>query len=261
MPGLLRDVRHALRRLLKSPGFAFSAGLTLALGIGATTLVYSVVQAVLLNSLPFPDAKRLVVLAESQNGQDFSVAWPNFEDWRAQAHSFAGMAGYELEHFQYFDGSHTILPRGMRVSAAFFPVLRAQPVAGRVFTPAEDHPGGTPVVVLSYHFWQNELHGNPSVVGSTLDLSDQAYTVVGIMPVGFQYFYGHPEDFYVARTEGVRAGLQQPHGTWKHSRIGAAGSGGKRNGCADRDGRHCGTPGRAVSGYESRPLGDAESAD
>ena len=192
------DFRHALRRFFKSPGFSCSAVLTLALGIGAATLVYSVIQAVLLNSLPFPDSSRLVVLSEAENGQDFSVAWPNLEDWRSQAHSFEGMSGYTLDHFQYFDGSRTILPRAMRVQAAFFPLLRAKPLAGRVFTTTEDRPGGTPVVVLSYHFWQNELHANPAIVGSTLDLSGQAYTVVGIMASGFQFFYGHPEDFYVS---------------------------------------------------------------
>src|SRR5580692_4504592 len=198
MRGIILDIRHALRRLIQTPGFAFSAVLTLALGIGATTLVYSVIQSVLLNSLPFRDANRLVVLSEAANGEDFSVAWPNFEDWRMQAHCFEGMAGYALEHFQYFDGEHTILPRAMRASAAFFTLLRAQPIAGRVFTAAEDRAGGPAVVVLGYRFWQNELHGDPAIVGRTLNLSGEPYTVIGIMPPRFQYFYGHPEDFYVS---------------------------------------------------------------
>jgi putative ABC transport system permease protein len=198
MRGIILDIRHALRRLIQTPGFAFSAVLTLALGIGATTLVYSVIQSVLLNSLPFRDANRLVVLSEAANGEDFSVAWPNFEDWRMQAHCFEGMAGYALEHFQYFDGEHTILPRAMRASAAFFTLLRAQPIAGRVFTAAEDRAGGPAVVVLGYRFWQNELHGDPAIVGRTLNLSGEPYTVIGIMPPRFQYFYGQSEDFYVS---------------------------------------------------------------
>jgi len=197
MRGLVQDVRHALRRLGKTPGFTFTAVLTLALGIGATTLVYSVIQAVLLNRLPFPHPEQLLVLAEAENGSDFSVAWPNFEDWRAQSYSFEGMAAYTFEHFEYFDGTHTILPRGVRVSAAFFPILRAQPARGRVFGESEDRPGGNPVVVLSHDFWQNQLSGSKTAIGSTLDLSGQPYTIIGIMPSDFRYFYGRGADFYM----------------------------------------------------------------
>lgn len=197
MLGLTQDLRHALRRISKSPGFAFTAVLTLALGIGATTLVYSVVQAVLLNSLPFAHADQLFVLSEAEKGQDFSVAWPNLEDWRAQAHSFEGMAGYALEHFQYFDGTHTTLPRAGRVSAEFFRILQVQPVEGRTFTDSEDRPGGPPVIVLSHEFWQNQLHSSRSAIGSTLDLSGQAYVIIGIMPASFRFFYGRPPDFYI----------------------------------------------------------------
>jgi predicted permease len=197
MQGLVQDLRHSLRRLAKSPGFTFIAVLTLALGIGATTLVYSVIQAVLLNSLPFPHADRLLVLAEEEKGEDFSVAWPNLEDWRDQSHSFEGMAGYTREHFQYFDGTRTILPRGARVSAAFFPILQVQPQAGRAFTESEDKPGGSPVVVLGHDFWQNQLHGSATAIGSNIDLSGEPYTVIGIMPAEFRYFYGSPVDFYL----------------------------------------------------------------
>ncbi len=197
MPGLFQDLRHSLRRLAKSPGFTLTAVLTLTLGIGATTLVYSVIQAVLLNSLPFPHADHLLILAEEEKGDDFSVAWPNFEDWRTQSQSFDGMAGYTLEHFQYFDGTHTILPRGARVSAAFFPILQVQAQAGRPIAEAEDQPGGPPVVVLGHDFWMNQLHGSATAVGSSLNLSGQPYTVIGIMPAEFRFFYGKPVDFYL----------------------------------------------------------------
>jgi putative ABC transport system permease protein len=195
--GLIEDIRRALRRMSKYPGVAFTAVLTVALGIGATTLVYSVVQAVLLNSLPFANAEQLFVLSEAEKGQDFSVPWLDFQDWQAQAHSFDGMAGYALEHFQYFDGTHTTLARAGRVSADFFRVLQVQAIDGRAFTGSEDRPGGAPVAVLSYQFWQNQLHGADTAVGSTLDLSGQAYTIIGIMPAGFQFFYGRPADFYI----------------------------------------------------------------
>jgi putative ABC transport system permease protein len=197
MQGLVQDVRHGLRRLGKSPSFTFTAVITLALGIGATTVVYSVVQSVLLNSLPFPHARRLFVLSEAVRGEDFSVAWPNFEDWRAQSHSFEAMAGYTLEHFEYFDGMHATLPRAARVSSSFFRILQVQPADGRTFTDSEDRPGGSPVVVLSHDFWRSQLHGSRTAIGSTLDLSGRAYTIVGIMPPEFRFFYGRPADFYL----------------------------------------------------------------
>src|ERR1700737_3544677 len=134
---LMQDFRHGLRRSSKSPAFTLTAVLTLALAMGATTVVYSVVQAVLLNSLSFPQPEQLYVLAESQKGQTFSVAWPNFDDWRRQSRSFEGMAAYQLSHFEYFDGNHTILPRAAVVTAEFFPLLRAQPIKGRAFSDAE----------------------------------------------------------------------------------------------------------------------------
>ena len=195
---VIQDLRYSLRRLRNAPGFTFTAVLTLALGMGATTAMYSVIQAVLLNSLPFPHPERLYIFRESTKGGDMSVAWPNFQDWRAQQHSFEGLAGYQLKHFEFFDGTHTVLPRGAQVSAEFFPLLRAQPLLGRVFTQAEDKPGAPPVAVLSYRFWQSELHGSPNVVGSAINLSGSLYTVLGVMKPQFRFFLGsRPEDFYV----------------------------------------------------------------
>lgn len=195
---MIQDLRYSLRRLAKSPGFALTAVLTLALGIGATTVVYSVVQAVLVKSLPFPDVKQLYMLSESQReGQQMSVAWPNFEDWRQQQHSFEAIAGTDESHFDYFDGTRTSLVRAATVSASFFSILRAQAALGRTFTDAEDRPGAAPVVVLNHSFWQNQLHGSENIVGSTLNLSGKLYTVIGVLPANFQFFYGRPEDFYV----------------------------------------------------------------
>lgn len=195
---VVQDLRYALRRLRNSPGFTATAVLTLALGMGATTAMYSVIQAVLLNSLPFSHPERLYIFRESTKGGDMSVAWPNFEDWRAQQHSFEGLAAYDLKHFEFFDGTHSTLPRAAEVSAEFFPLLRAQPLLGRVFSNAEDKPGTPAVVVLNYKFWQNELHGDPKIVGSGIDLSGKPYTVIGVMRPGFRFFLGaRPEDFYV----------------------------------------------------------------
>jgi putative ABC transport system permease protein len=187
---ILQDLRY-------SPAFAATAILTLALGMGATTAMYSVIQAVLLNALPFPNAKKLLVFRESEKGGPMSVAWPNFEDMRAQQHSFEGLAAFQLKHFEYFDGSHTTLPRAAEVTAEFFPLLGAKAAMGRVFNQTEDRPGAPAVVVLGHRFWQNELHADPNIVGRSLTLSGKLYTVIGVTIPQFQFFFGRPEDFYI----------------------------------------------------------------
>lgn len=194
---IIQDLRYSLRRLRNSPGFTITAVLTLAVGMGATTAMYSVIQAVLLNSLPFPHPEHLYIFREAANTQEMSVAWPNFEDWRAQQHSFEGLAAYRIEHFEYFDGAHTTLPRGAQVSAEFFSLLRTQPFMGRIFTQAEDKPGAPAVVVVGHRFWQHELHGDPKIVGHAINLSGKPYTVLGVTQPGFQFFMGRPEDFYI----------------------------------------------------------------
>jgi predicted permease len=194
---LIQDLRYSLRRLRNSPGFTATAVLTLALGMGATTAVYSVIQAVLLNTLPVPHAERLYVFREAAKAQGMSVAWPNFEDWRAQQHSFEGLAAYQLKHFDYFDGTHTSLPRAAEVTNEFFPLLRAHPILGHVFGPIDDKPGAPAVVVLGYSFWQNQLHGDSKIIGSSIDLSGKPYTVIGVMPPEFHFFLERPEDMYV----------------------------------------------------------------
>lgn len=193
----IQDFRYSLRRLRNSSGFATTAVLTLALGMGATTAMYSVIQAVLLNSLPFPHPEQLLIFRESEKTQQMSVAWPNFEDMRAQQRSFEGLAAFDSKQCQYFDGEHITLPSAAQVTADFFPILAAKAEIGRVFTQSEDKPGAPAVVVLGHRFWQNELHRDPNVIGKSLNLSGKLYTVLGVMPSEFHYFIGHPEDFYV----------------------------------------------------------------
>jgi len=194
---LIQDLRYSLRRLNKSPGFTATAVLTLALGMGATTAVYSVIHAVLLNRLPFPHPEQLLVFRESENAQEMSVAWPNFADWRAQQHSLDGLAAFQSRHFDFFDGTHTTLTRGAQVTADFFSLLGAKAEMGRVFGEPEDQPGATPVVVVGHKFWQNQLHRDAAIVGKAVNLNGKLYTVVGVLPAGFQFFFGRSEDFYV----------------------------------------------------------------
>ena len=194
---IVQDLRYSLRRLRNSPGFATTAVLTLALGMGAATAMYSVIQAVLLNSLPFPHPEKLLVFRESEKGQGMSVAWPNFEDLRAQQHSFAGLAAYQGKSVQYFDGEHTTLPAAMQCTSEFFPLLGAKAEIGRVFTGSEDKPGAPAVMVLAHKFWQNQLHADPNIVGKAINLSGKLYSVLGVMPAEFHFWLGQSEDIYL----------------------------------------------------------------
>jgi putative ABC transport system permease protein len=195
--GIIQDLRYALRHLHKAPGFTITAVLTLALGMGATTAMYSVIQAVLLNSLPIPDAARVYIVRESTKSGPMSVAWPNFQDWRAQQHSFEPLAAFSGKGFQFFDGVRTTVIGGLEVTPEFFSVTRAHPEMGRFFTTAEDRPGAPSIAVLNYKFWKSELHGDSKVIGSPINLSGKLYTVVGITAPGFHFWMNQPESVYL----------------------------------------------------------------
>jgi len=171
--------------------------LTLALGMGATTAMYSVIQAVLLNSLPIPDAERLYIVRESTKNSPMSVAWPNFENWRDQQRSFEPLAAYNGFGVQFFDGTHTTLAGGLEVTAGFFSVARVRPLVGRFFSQAEDKPGAPPVAIVGYKFWQSALHGDSGVIGSPINLNGKLYTVIGVTPPEFHFWLGQPEAVYL----------------------------------------------------------------
>ena len=199
MDSLTQDLRHALRTLTKSPAFTLVAVLTLALGIGATTTVFSVVEGVLLRSLPFPDAGRLVDIKQVQEGQrspgtvGSTSPLTAYARWSATDRVFEQAAAYS--------GQSAIL-RGLgpaervtswSVSAEFFPLLGAAPLLGRALRPDEDRPGSAPVAVLSHAFWVTRLGADPGVLGRTLTLDTTVYLIVGVMPASF----GYPADAQV----------------------------------------------------------------
>src|SRR6185503_4564094 len=198
METLLQDLRYAVRMLVKRPGFTILAVLTLALGIGANTTIFSVVNSVLLRSLPFPEPDRLIVVSE-HNPQigTMSVAWPNFTDWRDQNESFESMAAYRLVGFNLTNGNEPLRVIGGEVSSDFFSILGGEAALGRVLTEADDKPGATRVVVLSHRFWQSRFGGNRDIIGTPLTLDGVPGTVVGVMPARFQ-FYIQPADIYVS---------------------------------------------------------------
>ena len=198
----LRDVRYACRALRKSPGFTAVAVLTLALGIGANTSIFSLVNAVMLRALPVEHPEQLVLLTDpeeagvavdtTQGGVRSLLAYPEFEELRAHSTVFSGMfaaqsAPSPVDVWRGASGTaDQMKARTQLVSGEFFPVLGIQPIRGRTFTPAEDKaPGASPVAVVSYDFWQRQFGGRPDVVGSTLRVGQAVLQIVGVAPPGF----------------------------------------------------------------------------
>src|SRR5262245_33835060 len=177
--------------LRKAPGFTIVAVITLALGIGANTAIFSIVNAVLLRPLAFPEPERLIHATSTyiqpngvQTGS--SVSYPDFFDWRTRAQSFEGMASYHEDALTLTNGSHPLHVTGQVVAGDFFSVLRGAPLVGRVFN-RDDEKAGTHVVVLSHGLWQKAMGGDPNAIGRTVTLANQNYTIVGVMPAGFVF--------------------------------------------------------------------------
>jgi predicted permease len=187
---LLQDLRFGLRTLRKSPGFTVIALFTLALGIGANTAIFSIVDAVMLKPLPFPDSDKLVFMASAFEKQgvtrNFATSYADFLDWRSTAKSFTGMASYHQDSFTLAGLDQPLHVSGETVSGDFFSTLGTQPLLGRGFTRDEEKPG-TRVVVLSHDLWQSAFHGDRSIIGRAITLDKQSYTVVGVMPAGFSF--------------------------------------------------------------------------
>jgi putative ABC transport system permease protein len=208
---MLTDIRYGLRQLIKSPVFTLIAVLTLALGIGANTAIFSVVNAVLLKPLPFPDAHQLVAVGMTDTGRTDSAtelssfSYPDFFDYREQNRTLANMAIYHDRAFALTNENGATSLRGVTASAEFFDVLGTKPVLGGNFARADELPGGGPggfKVVISYDFWKKHFGGDVNVLGRTMELDRRQYTVLGVMPTGFQFpLQTDPVDFYVTIAE------------------------------------------------------------
>ena len=183
MANILQDLRYGLRTFRKTPGFAVIAVITLALGIGANTSMYSIVNGVLLRPLPYANPDRLMRLATSTpQFKDGSVSFPNFLDWQQRSRSFEQLALYRNDNWTLTGVPTPERLRGEMASAAIFPALGIHPIIGRVFTPEEDKRGAAPVVVLTSSFWKGRFGGDPGILGRSLTLNDRLYTVVGVVP-------------------------------------------------------------------------------
>ncbi|MEW6128148.1 MAG: ABC transporter permease [Acidobacteriota bacterium] len=204
---MFQDLRFGVRMLLKKPGFTAAIVLTLSLGIGANAALFSVVNGVLLNPLPYPQPEQLVTLHQSKpNFATGAIPYPNFRDWQRLNQTFAAMAISRGANFSLIGTGEAERVSGRRVSANFFSVLGVEPVMGRNFEAREDERGTAPVVLISAELWQRKFSAAPDVTGKSLTLDDQSYTIVGVLPAGFTLYRG--TDVYVPIGQWENPALQ-----------------------------------------------------
>jgi predicted permease len=197
MAALLQDLRYALRLLAKSPGFTAIVVCTLALGIGANTTLFTVVNSVLLNPLPYPHAPQLVALYEKNAGMtEAPISYLNFLDWQRDSKAFASMALYRHEDYNLTGSGLAERVNGLMVSADFLTTLGVHPALGRDFNRSDDRLGAQPVMLLSDGFWHRHFGGDPAVVGKILELEGTSYTIAGVLPSEFK-FYDVERDIFV----------------------------------------------------------------
>jgi len=217
LSAIRQDITFSVRQLLRSPGFALAAIGTLAIGIGATTAIFSLVNGIMLRPLPFPQPDRLVGIETLEfppgvaptnvaDANYLGSSYPNFFDWQRQNHTFESLASYNPNPrlFCKKDGSHASVLNAARVSANLFPTLGVKPILGRNFT-AEEELSGHRVVILSHELWVSDFSSSPDVIGEIVRISDEPSTIVGVMPAGFHYAVKEPAMFwatYAGSTEG-----------------------------------------------------------
>jgi predicted permease len=190
MTVLLQDLRFATRTLLRSRGFTLVALLTLALGIGVNTAMFSVAHAVLWRSLPYPQPDRLVMVGEvdAHDAKNYwGASYQNFRDWQSRASSFERLAGFMRLEYILHAGATPLRVSGAAVTHDFFQVMGVAPSVGRAFGEAEGRNGAAKVVVLSHHLWMNQFGGDAAVLGRAIKLGNRTYSIIGVMPAGFEY--------------------------------------------------------------------------
>jgi putative ABC transport system permease protein len=196
MQTLWQDLRYGARILLKKPGFTIVAVLTLALGIGANTAIFSAVDALLLRPLPYHEPERLVMLShKGRQARRNTISYPNFSDWRERSQSFEEMASVRSESFNLTGVDRPVQLRGRMVNWNFFHLLGVQPQLGRAFASEDDRYGAARTAIVSHRMWQEKFGGDRSVIGKKLLLDGEPYEVIGVLPQGFEYF--RSDDVYV----------------------------------------------------------------
>jgi putative ABC transport system permease protein len=215
----MRDLRYGLRVLLKNPGFTLIAVATLALGIGANSAMFSVVNTVLFKPFSFRNPEQLVVLWErslKENLPRMVVSPPNFADWRNQNQVFEDVAAYRLQDFNVVTSGDPEQVKGLRVSATMFSLLGVQPVLGRDFQPDEDQPGKPATVIISHEYWTSRFNASHAIIGQSIALGAENATVIGVMPADFDFpppiaFRGEARAVKVHLWTPLRYGLEMNH--------------------------------------------------
>ena len=200
-----QDVRYAARAAVRQRAFSIVAVATLALGIGATTAIFSVINTILLSDPPYSDPAKIVTLHQAFTGLGegrMNAAPAEYLDYRDRTKAFASIAGYEDAAFDLTGGTEPVRIQAARVTSSLFPTLGVAPTAGRAFVPEEDRPDGAHVVLLSYDLWQSRFAGNVESIGTTIRLDEMPFTIVGVMPAGFEFPFsptsaGDPPDIWV----------------------------------------------------------------
>ncbi len=184
---LVQNLRFALRRLKNNPGFTIVAVLTLALGIGANTAMFSIINAVLLRPLPYRDPQRLVLLAEHwPQFPRLSMSYLNYKDWRDQSQSFESVGAVRNNLMTMTGGAEAERLPTQNVTANLFDMLGVKPELGRGFSDAEDKPGAAPVALISHSLWERRFSSSSAVLSQTITLDNQSYSIIGVMPPGFE---------------------------------------------------------------------------
>ena len=190
MEAWLQDLRYSLRVIAKKPSFIAVAVVALGLGIGANTAIFSMAEAFLLHPAPFENASRIVALVDARPQQNIDmngIAPATFFDWRKEAHSFDQLAAYSWDEVSLTGDGHPQKVQAFQSSANLFGMLGVQPQLGRVFAQDEEEPGKDQEIILGHALWEQRYAADPSIVGKHVKVSGKAYTVVGVMPKGFDF--------------------------------------------------------------------------
>jgi len=212
MHGLTQEIRIAARNLAHTPGFTLIVAITLALGIGANTAIFTVVNGVLLRPLPFAEADRLAVVWETRHsrpGYHMFASPPNFADWREGTRAFEDLGAFAARAFFLVGRDETVRVDGAQITPGLFEIMRVNPILGRTFTSEDDRPGAVSVT-LSHGLWQREFGGDPAVIGRTIQMDDGPHTVIGVMPQGFDF---PPPIDLEGETVPLRADVWLPFGS------------------------------------------------
>jgi putative ABC transport system permease protein len=215
---LARDIRFALRQLVRSPGFTAAVVLTLTLGVGANSAIFSIVDAFLFRAAPVRDPDRLVSLADrTPKHAGWPISYPNFLDWQRENTVFERMAAYRTYSFVLADDAGADRTPGMEVSNGFFETLRMQPALGRTFTAAEHQSGGPAVAIVSYELWQSRYGGDPAALGKAIGIRGETWQIVGVAARGFRL--GPRADVYVPLERSVREGRASANSLYAVARL------------------------------------------